>query len=121
MMKGLAELVTSYAHIAPDKLQALIQNASVSQGQGADAGTVQIIGKNALQPGDSMSLWVNKSSLMFHRVVIETSYDKKPVKVVCDYGTVANGPNYMAKAVVDYPEKGVQVLVENFEHQRSGS
>jgi hypothetical protein len=121
MMKGLGQLVTSYTHIPPEKMQAFIQNASVSQGQGPDAGTIQIAGKNALQSGDSMSIWVNKTSLMFHRVVIETSYDKKPVKVVCDYGTVANGPNYMAKAVLDYPEKGVQVIVENFEHQRSGS
>ena len=54
------------------------------------------------------------------KVAITTSYDQKPARIVCYYQSVPGGPNYMARAVLDYPEKGVQVLVENFEYQRAG-
>lgn len=117
MIKGLAALVTSYAHLPQDKMQAFIQNATFKAGQGQDAGTIQITGQPGIVPGDSMSIWVNQSTMLFRRVTINTVYDKKPASVACAYENTTSGLNYMIKAVLDYPSKNVQVTVDNFEYQ----
>ena len=66
-----------------------------------------------------MSVWVDPASLMMRRVEIKTIYDKKPASLVADYRGVPNGPTYMARAVLTYPEKNVELTVDNSEYQKS--
>ena len=120
MIKGLAALVTSYAHMSQDKLQAFSQSASFKEGQGQDAGTIQISGQPAIVPGDSLTVWADKSTMLFRRIAITTSYDKDPVSVACTYATGPGGLSYMAKATLDYPSKNVQVIVDNYNYQSLG-
>ena len=120
-MKSLAQLVGSYAHIPQDKLAAFAQNATIGKGEGAEADTVQIRGANVLVDGDGMSIWIDSASHMMRRVEIATLHDKKPVTLVCEYVTLDNGPTYQARAVLAYPEKQVELTVENFEYQHVGA
>lgn len=117
LIKGLAGLVTSYAHMPQDKMQAFTQNATFKPGQGQDAGAIQIAGQPGIAAGDSLTLWVDKSTMLFNRIAINSVYDKEPVTVGAAYATTPTGLNYMAKATVDYPSKGVQLIVDNYEYK----
>jgi hypothetical protein len=116
LLQGLAQLVASYGQLPPDKLQAFKATATTGRGEGALQGTAQIHGVNVLEQGDSVTIWIDPASQMMRRVEIKTSYDKKPVTLVADYQSVANGPTYMARAVVTYPEKNVELTVDNSDY-----
>lgn len=116
MMEGLAALVQSYAHIPPDVLKEALSQKKVGPGQGAMQGTAAVQLAGVLETGDSLTVWVDTATLLFRRIEINTSYEKKPVKVVADYSTLPRGPNYMAKANLQYPAKELQLKIDNFEH-----
>jgi hypothetical protein len=116
LMQGLGQLVASYGQLPPDKLQAFKATATTGRGEGALQGTAQIQGLNVLEQGDSMTIWIDPASQMMRRVEIKTIYDKKPATLVADYQSVPNGPTYMARAVLTYPEKNVELTVDNSDH-----
>ncbi len=94
-----------------------MKNAQFGMGQDAYEGSIRVTGQNALLEGDAMSFWIDKQSLMMRRLEIDTLLDKKPVTVVAEYQSLPNGPNYQARATLEYPKEKVQVLIENFGHQ----
>ena len=118
LMQGLGQLVASYGQLPPDKLQAFKSTATTGPGESALAGTAQIHGLNVLEQGDSMTIWIDPASQMMRRVEIKTIYDKKPATLVADYQSVPNGPTYMARAVLTYPEKNVELTVDNSDYVR---
>jgi hypothetical protein len=120
LMQNLGALVASYGQLPQDKLQAFAKNATTGKGEGAQAGTVRIQGDNVLVDGDSMSIWIDPTSSMMRRVEIATSLEKKPVSAVSEYRSLDNGPTYQARSVLTYPEKQIELTVENFEYQRVG-
>ena len=105
LMQGLGQLVASYGHLPPEKMQAFGANATKGRGEGAMQGTAQIQGLNVLQQGDAMTIWIDPASQMMRRVEIKTLYEKKPATLVAEYRSVPNGPTYMARAVLAYPER----------------
>ena len=113
MMQGLGQMVASYGQLPPDKLQAFKATATRG-GRGAMQGTAQVQGPNVLQQGDSMTIWIDPASQMMRRVEIKTIYEKKPATLAADYQSVPNGPTYMAHAVLAYPEKNVELTVDNY-------
>ncbi len=120
LMQNLGALVASYGQLPPDKLQAFAKNATTTKGEGAEAGTVRIQGGNVLVDGDSMSIWIDPGSFMMRRVEIATSLDTKPVSLVSEYRSQDNGPTYQARSVLQYPDKQVELTVENFEYKHVG-
>jgi len=116
LMQGLGQLVASYGQLPPDKLQAFKATATTGRGEGAMQGTAQIQGLNVLEQGDSMTIWIDPASQMMRRVEIKTIYDKKPATLVADYQSVPNGPTHMAHAVLTYPEKNVELTVDNSDY-----
>ena len=119
MMQGLGQVVASYAQLPPAAVQAFAANATKGAGAGAMQGTAEIRGLNVLEQGDSMTIWVDPASQMMRRVEMKTLYEKKPATLTADYRAVANGPTYMAKAVLTYPEKNVELTVDNYDYTRS--
>jgi hypothetical protein len=121
MMQALGKLVASYGAIPPDKMQAFVKSAQTSQGEGEQAGTMRIQGGGVLQPGDAMTLWIDPASRMMKRIEITTALEEKPVTVVSEYQSLADGPTYQARSIVSYPAKEVELIVENHDYQRVGS
>jgi hypothetical protein len=119
MMQGLGQLVASYGHLPPEKMQAFAANATKGRGEGAMQGTAQIQGLNVLEQGDSMTIWVDPATQMMRRVEIKTLYEKHPATLIADYRGVPGGPTYMARAVLTYPEKNVELTVDNYDYARS--
>jgi hypothetical protein len=121
LMQNLGALVASYGHLPQDKLQAFAKGATMGRGEGAEGGTVRIQGGNVLVDGDSMSIWIDPASSMMRRVEIATALEKKPVNLVSEYRSLDNGPTYQARSVLQYPEKQIELTIENFEYQHVGT
>ncbi len=118
LLGNIVKLVGSYGQLPPDKLQAFAKSATMAPGEGELAGTARIRGADVLQQGDTLSIWIDPAFNMMRRVEIATSLDGKPVRVASDYRTVPEGPTYQARSVVTYPDKKIEVTVDNYDHQR---
>lgn len=117
LMEGLGGLAQSYAHLSPEQMQALMQSASISQGQGEMQGTMRIQGTNVVVQGDTMTLWVDPQTFLFRQVQIDSLYEKKPMKLSVEFQDIPNGPTVSARTTLDYPDKKVQVLIENSDYK----
>lgn len=120
LMKNLAQLVGSYAHMPPDKMQAFAQNATVAQGQGANGDQLLIQGSNALVQGDTMSIWIDPASYGMRRIEIHTSFEDKPVHFTGEFKALLDGPTYPARLRLEYPDKEVELIVEGYDYQKVG-
>ena len=120
LMKSLAQLVGSYAHMPPDKMQAFAQNATVAQGQGASEDQVLIQGSNALVQGDTMSIWIDPASYGMRRIEIHTSFESNPVHFTGEFKALADGPTYPERLTLEYPDKEVELTVEGYDYQKLG-
>jgi len=121
MMKELGQLVASYAHIPPEKMQAFLKGAMVTPGEGDNAGTLRIQGGDVLREGDAMTIWINPQTSMMHRVEILTHYEYNAVKSVSEFRAVSGGPTYQARTALLYPEKEIELIVENYDYEHVGS
>ena len=117
LLQNLGQLVASYAHIPADKMEAFAKNATVSSELG---GEVVIDGKNVLRAGDTMSVSVDPKNYMMRGVEIATSYEEKPVRFKGDFQPITSGPTYPARLVLEYPDKEVELTVENYDYRKSG-
>ena len=120
LLQNLGQLVGSYAHMPPDKMQAFAAGATLTPNQGDKKDQLLIQGKNVIQPGDAMSVWVDPKSYMFRSVEIQTSYEEKPVHFKGDFQPLTAGPTYSARSVLEYPDKEVELTVENYDYQKLG-
>ena len=80
------------------------------------AGTAQITGVNVLLQGDSMTIWIDPATQMMRRVEIKTIYEKKPASLALEYKSVPDGPTYTARTVLTYPEKNVELTIDNYDY-----
>jgi len=119
MMQGIAALMKSYTEIPHDQLQAALKQASFKQGQDDMAGAIQIQMNNLNQQGDSMTIWIDKTAMLFRRVAIATTYEQNPVTATANYSMLPSGQVYMAQATLNYPKKEVVVQIDNLNYQRS--
>jgi hypothetical protein len=118
MMQGIATLVTSYTEIPPDQLQKALGQASFSPGEGDMAGSVQIQMHNVNQQGDSMTIWIDRTAMLFRRAVIATNYQGDPVTTTANYNMLPSGQVYMAQAIIQYPKKQVVIQLDNMNYTR---
>jgi hypothetical protein len=119
MMDEIAALVKSYTELPPEQLQASMKQAVFSAGQGDMDGSVQIVMQNVIQKGDSLTIWVDRKTMLFRRAEIATSYEGNPVTTTANYATLTSGESYMAKAILNYAKKEVVVQIDNSNYQRS--
>lgn len=117
MMEGLAGVVKSYAQIPPDKLKGAMAKAEKIPGQGDMQGALGLKLANLLQDKDSLTIWIDTNTMLFRRIEIVSSYDKKPVNATANYTKIEAGPNYMARAILEYPSEKVVVKIDNFDYQ----
>ena len=119
MMQEIAALVKSYTELPPEQLQASLKQATFSPGEGDMAGAVQIQMHNVNQQGDSLTIWIDRTAMLFRRAVIATTYEGNPVTTTANYSMLPSGQVYMAQAVLTYPKKEVVVEIDNLNYQRS--
>jgi hypothetical protein len=116
-LEGLGALARSYAELSPDAMQRFMGTASVTPEMNPQQKLLRVSGGNILQPGDSMTVWLDAVSRKQRRVEIHTTLDRKPVKIVSDFQDLPAGPSYMARSVVEYPSADLSLITENFDYQ----
>ena len=119
MMDEIAALVKSYTELPPERLQASLKQAAFSAGQGDMDGSVQIVMQDVIQNGDSITFWIDRTTMLFRRAQIATTYEGNPVTTTANYVTLASGEGYMAQAILNYAKKEVVVQIDNSNYQRS--
>jgi hypothetical protein len=105
MMQGIADLVKSYAELPPEQLQGALKQATFSEGQGDMSGAVQIQMQNVNQQGDSLTMWIDRTAMLFRRIAISSTYEGNPVTATANYAMLPTGQVYMAQAIVNYPKR----------------
>ena len=118
MMGEIADLVKSYTELPPEQLQASLKQAVFSPGEGDMAGAVQIVMRNVTQSGDSMTIWIDRTAMLYRRAVIATTYEGNPVTTTANYAMLPSGQVYMVQAILNYPKKQVVVELDNMNYQR---
>jgi len=116
-LTSLERLAKSYSELPPDKMQRFMATAATTQEIDAQQKLLRIRGTDVVQPGDSMTLWVNAVTRTVRKIEIQTALDRKLVRVVSDFQDLPKGPTYMARSVIDYPSEELTVITENFDYQ----
>ena len=118
-MHDIVALVKSYTELPHQQMQASLKQATFSQGDGDMSGSIQIVMRNVNQNGDSMTIWIDRTAMLFRRAVIATTYEGNPVTTTANYSMLPSGQVYMAQAILTYPKKEVIVEIDNSNYQRS--
>ena len=118
LVEALSKTAMAYILPEPDQLQHFLQTANAWEGQGATGGSIRFEGKGFATPQDHVNLYVNKTTKNFQRLSATTDLEGNPVQIQADYRDMQNGPTYLAKMTLDYPEAEVQLIVENFDYLR---
>ena len=112
-MAELGQLLKAYSLPTEGNLLDFLNKASISPdgaGQRLDAGDV-------VQPGDRMSVWIGADHKMV-KTEVTTQHDGSDVKLMTDHETTPDGLDYVARTTIVVPDKGVEMMVENFSYQR---
>src|SRR5215813_11406303 len=112
-VEDLTNLVRSYSHLPPAKMQDFLVGRTVGGSR-----DIQVQGKNVLQTGDSITIWIDPDTHKQKRMEIMTSMESKPVRATSDFKNLSDGFNYVARSVIDYPAEQLQLVSENFDYQR---
>lgn len=117
-LQNLEALARSYGELPPEAMQRFIATASVAPDVGLQQTALRLSGQDVRRPGDSMSIWMDRSTRRMRKVDIHAALDGKPVRVVSDYRDLPDGPTYLARSAIDYPSEALTVVAENFDYQR---
>lgn len=119
MMDGLGALAKSYASLPTEKMERFTGNAVIVPEKTAQQTLLRIRSKDVLQPGDSMTIWINAATRKQRKIEIQTLFDGKPVRIVSEFQDLPGGPTYMARSLIDFPERELAITTENFEFARN--
>ena len=117
LIEALQRLAKSYGELPPAKMQEFMKIAKVS----LESNTLRLEAANVLQPGDSMVIWLDANTRRQRRIEINSNLDAKPVRIVTEFKDLPDGPTYMARSVVDYPDEELTLTMENFGYEYLGS
>lgn len=118
-LEALGALARSYSDLPPDRMQQFMTKASISPELTAQQKLVRIDGHDVLQPGDSMTVFVDAVSRKQRRVEIRTSLDQKAVRIVSEFQDLPQGPTFMARSQISYDGTSIVIVTENFDYTRT--
>ena len=116
-IQGLSELLHQYTLPSPGAVMNFLDAASTVP---VAPGQLMVTGRNVVQPGDSLTIYLDAATKKTQRVVVSTAFQGDPVGVSATFATLASGLNYPAFAEVTVPAKGYLVRVQNFNYQQNG-
>jgi hypothetical protein len=118
-VEELGALARSYSELPPDRMQRFMATATITPELTAQHKLVRIEGRDVLQSGDSMTVFIDAVSRKQRRVEIQTWRDQKPVRIVSEFQDLPQGgPTYMARTQVNYDRGSVVIVTENFDYAR---
>ena len=119
LVQNIRKLVRGYAFPSPGRMVDFFQQGSITPAAGS---VLKIKGNNFLRPGDTVTMWVEKETLKPQELRFQTVLGEKKELVdgSIDYRTLASGPYYAARVVVQIPKEKTEATIELFDHVRQG-
>jgi hypothetical protein len=117
----VAALAKQYTQPDPQLLQQAYQQGNASLQLGGAPGTVTLLIKNYLKPGDSMTMVFSEGTKTIQSLQI-ASYLNDPndaVTVAVQFATLPAGVNHVATAQINGVSKQMTVAIQNFNYQLS--
>jgi hypothetical protein len=117
----VAALAKQYTQPDPQSLQQAYQQGNVSIQLGGAAGTVTLVIKNYLKPGDSMTLVFSEGQNAIQSLQVSSylSDPKDAVTMAVQFATLPAGVNHVATAQINGVSKQMTVAIQNFNYQLS--
>lgn len=116
-LAGLRNILEQYTLPTTGKILDFISSATVG---GPDLnGLLTLTGRNVVQPGDSLTLWVNPWTRHLRQMQVNTSFQGSAVQLTATFVTLpGSGLNYASFAEATVPDKQLSVQVQNFDYHR---
>jgi hypothetical protein len=115
----VAALAKQYTQPDPQLLQQAYQKGNISLQVGGGAGTVSMVIKNYLKPGDSMTLVFNTQDKAIEALNV-SSYLNDPsdaVTMSVQFAKLPNGLNHVATTQINGVSKQMTVAIQNSNYQ----
>ncbi len=116
-LKGLGQLLHQYTLPTPG---AVLNYLDAATPVPAGPGQLMITGQGVVQPGDSLTVYVDAATRRTQKIVVTTAFQGDPVNLTATFATLPSGLSYPAFAEVVVPSKGYDLQVQNFNYQRNG-
>ncbi len=87
-------------------------------GPGERPGTIRIEGKNVVQPGDQLTMWIDAETKETKFTKVRTQLDRDAVVLETNHDTLESGLRYAARSVITVPAESVRMTVENFDYTK---
>jgi hypothetical protein len=119
--QDVAALAKQYTQPDPQLLQQAYQQGNASIQLGGVPGTVTLVIKNYLKPGDSMTLVFSEGQKTIQTLQIATylSDPKDAVTIAVQFSKLPSGVNHVATAQINGVSKQMTVAIQNFNYQMS--
>lgn len=115
--EALSEITMAYLHPNPNQLDSFLKTANVWEGKRGSSGALtRVEGSGLVAPRDSVNIYVNASTKRPTKLEVQSAMNENPVQIVAEYRDLPNGPTYIARVTVDYPEAKLQLIIENFDY-----
>lgn len=112
----LIRLVLSYAQPRPSRLQEFLNYAAIWEGRRGDEGTIRVEGEGLNERGDSVTVLMLSAGVLPQELKAETTYFGDKIHIRSEYRSLPEkGPFYLARIVAQYPAKGIEMKLENFD------
>jgi hypothetical protein len=117
---GLRGLIDQYTLPNTGKIYDFMLSA-VPAGPDAN-GQFTLTGQNIIQPGDSLTMWVNPWTRHPTHAQVTTNFQGDAVTVTATFATVyGSGLNYVSYAEAVVPNRQLSVQVQNYDYVRLGN
>jgi len=120
LIDALQRFAKSYAELPPAKMQEFMKIAKVTLETNAPQPLLRLEATNVLQPRDSMVVWLDANTRRQRRIEINSTFDGNPVRIVTEFKDLPDGPTYLSRSVVDYPQEELILTMENFGYEYLG-
>jgi hypothetical protein len=117
----VAALAKQYTQPNPLLLQQAYQQGNASIQLGGAPGTVTLVIKNYIKPGDSMTLVFDEGQKSIQTLQVSSylSDPKDAVTMVVQFAKLPSGVNHVATAQINGVSKQMTVAIQNFNYQVS--
>ncbi len=119
-MQRAVSLIERYVPPSSEKIQAVVAAGKASLSQ-AGPGAIQLIFKDYVKQGDSVTFTVDSAAKVIRQLAVNTyldDQDKDPILLTVNFQTLPDGTNYAAGKVLNVAAKQIVVNVTSSNFQK---
>jgi hypothetical protein len=116
----VAQIIQAYTVASPGTLVDFFQKATFDHGKGKMSDTIKVKGRNFVNQGDSVIMWVDSTSHLVRKLEFRTLLEEDRLDGIVDYKTLEDGLSYAARVVIKIPARELRAVLEHFDYDRQG-